>query len=197
MSQSATAVDVVVGNGAAINVELGWIPDHVRVVNLTDADKDTEAFLGQIAYSIPFTSGGTKVIAAGDTITGATTAGASARIARVEVSSGTFAGGDAAGFFIVRYGDMTGTFTSENVYVSSDDTSGTNDATVTANVTISFSTDTEVAGETTNAMITPYAGDTTHAPGFTIGSTVAEEAKLLAYIATRRTQASVHTTGST
>lgn len=36
----------VVGTGAAINVELGFIPDHVRVVNVTDGDRIDEWFYG-------------------------------------------------------------------------------------------------------------------------------------------------------
>ncbi|MBM3536895.1 MAG: hypothetical protein FJX55_03570 [Alphaproteobacteria bacterium] len=184
MSEMQIKFGGLVGNGAAVNVSIGFIPDYVRVVNLTDADKDTEAFLGKLGWSIPFSSGGTITIAAGDTITGATS-GATAKIGQVEISSGTFAGGNAAGFFLVDYSDITGTFTSENVYVSSDTTSGVDDATVTANVTITFSTDTEVAAETSNAMITAYVGSTTYSPGFTIGSTVAEEAKRLHWVAMR------------
>lgn len=190
------AVDAVVGNGAAINVKLGWFPDFVMLSNETDGNKWTLAFCGKAAYSIPFSSGGTKVIAAGDTITGATTTTASAKIARVEVASGTFAGGNAAGFFIVNVEDMVGTFTSENVYVSSDTTSGVDDATVTANVTITTSIDTEVAAETTTNMIIPYVGDADNPRGFTIGSSVAVEAKVIRYIAFRADQISAHTTGS-
>lgn len=195
MTQAAIAIDAVVGNGAAINVELGWIPDFVQLFNDTDGDKITEAFLGHVGVSIPFSSGGTKVIAAGDTIKGATS-GATAKINRVEVQSGTFAAGNAAGFFIVDSRDISGTFTSESVFVSSDSEAGADDATVTANVTITTSIDTEVAGETTTSMLTVYPGDATHSPGFTIGSVVAEEAKVLRYVAMRRTQASIHVTGS-
>ncbi len=40
---------VVTGTGAAINIELGWIPDYVKVVNITDADQIDEWFNGMDA----------------------------------------------------------------------------------------------------------------------------------------------------
>src|SRR5690606_20979958 len=93
--------------------------------------------------------------------------------------SGTWAGGDAAGFFIVEM--ISGTFGSENVKVGA----GTNDATVTINATHSVNIDTEVAAATTTAAITRYIGSSAASSGFTIGSSIATEAKLLRYIAIR------------
>lgn len=172
-----------VGNGAAINVELGWVPDLVEVYNVTDNDKITIGFPNR--QVIPFSGGGTKEVAAGDTIKGATSS-ATAVVKTVLLYSGSWAGGDAAGFFIVERDDLVGTFQSENVYVSSDTTAGIDDATVTANVTHSVDIDTEVAAATSNAAITPYVGvAASNAKGFTIGSTVAEEAKLLRWVAWR------------
>lgn len=173
----------LVGDGAAQNVSIGWYPDHVFVTNLTDGDKITQGHLGH--WSIPFSSGGTTEVEVGDTIKGATSA-ATAVVKQILVYSGTWAGGDAAGFFIVE--KVTGTFQSENVYVDNDDTSGTNDATVTVNVQINTSIDTEVAAETGNAAISRYAGSTSAAIGFTIGSTISEEAKLLFWMAFRADQ---------
>lgn len=170
-----------VGNGAAINVELGWIPDFVIVTNVTDGDKITMGYPNRMA--IPFSSGGTNEIAAGDLITGATS-GAKATVSKVLLYSGTWAGGDAAGFFIIERDSLTGTFGSENVFGEA--AAATNDATVTANVTHSVDIDTEVAGATGNAAISGYAGSAASAAkGFTIGSTVAEEAKLLRWTAFR------------
>lgn len=170
-----------VGNGAAINVELGWIPDLVVVTNVTDSDKITVGYPNRMA--IPFSSGGTNEIAAGDVITGATS-GATATVAKVLLYSGSWAGGDAAGFFIVERDSLTGTFASENVFGEA--SGATNDATVTANVTHSVDIDTEVAAATGNAAISGYAGSAgSAAKGFTIGSTVAEEAKLLRWTAFR------------
>jgi hypothetical protein len=174
----------LVGDGAAQTVRLGWIPDYVKVVNVTDGDKITEGWLG---YDVPFSSGGTTEIVAGAIITGATT-GAKAFVRQVLTYSGTWAGGDAAGFFIV---EMIGTvaFGSENVYVSSDTTAGTNDATVTVNVEHTVSIDTESATETGDAAIIRAAGTSgSAAAGFTIGLTISEEAKLLRYLAVRGDQ---------
>ncbi len=176
--QGQIKVGYHVGNGAAINVELGFIPDWVKVYNVTDGDLITEAFLGPHQV-VPFSSGGTSTIAAGNTITG-NTSGATARVVEVLQYSGTFAGGDAAGFLVVEM--LSGTFGSETIKLSG----GTDDATVTANVTHSVATAAAVAGATGNAAITRYVGSAGSAKqGFTIGSTVAEEAKLLRYVAVR------------
>jgi hypothetical protein len=182
-------IGYTVGNGAAINVELGFIPDLVQVWNLTDADEVHTAFLGGDRYVVPFSSGGTTEVAAGATIKGATS-NATATVVQVLLYSGTWAGGDAAGFFVVR--DVVGTFGSENVYVSSDTTSGTNDATVTANVNhtvaiIDSGSGTTVLSLTTgNDALSKYVGSVgSAAKGFTIGSGIAEEAKLLGYAAWR------------
>lgn len=185
-------IGYTVGNGAALNIELGWIPDYVEVYNLTDNDEVHKAFLGGGKYVVPFSGGGTTEISVGDTIKGATS-NATAIVEQVLEYSGTWAGGDAAGFFVVR--DLDGTFQSENVYISSDNTSGTDDATVTANVnhTVSIidsgSGTTDIAAQTGNDAISQYAGVSgSNAKGFTIGSGIAEEAKLLGYVAFRSAQ---------
>lgn len=67
-----------------------------------------------LGRELSFTSGGTYVIAEGDTITGATSA-ATAVITRVVLESGSFAGGDAAGRLI--FASDTGTFQAENLNV--------------------------------------------------------------------------------
>ena len=177
----------LVGNGAALNVELGWIPDKVEVWNLTDADEVHTAFLGGDRYTIPFSGGGTTEVAVGDTITGATS-GATAFVEQVLLYSGTWAGGDAAGFFIVS--SVVGTFGSENVA-----TTGTDEATVTVNVNHTVSIidtgvgTTDIALTTGNDAISKYVGVAgSNSKGFTIGSGIAEEAKLLGYVAIRGDQ---------
>lgn len=171
----------LVGNGAAQNISIGFIPDYVKVINLTDGDKVWEGALGKI---VPFSSGGTTEIQTGDQIKGATS-GATAWVLQIDLYSGTWAGGDAAGFMVVR--DVVGTIASENVYVYSDSTSGTNDATVTVDVQLGIDIDTEVASVATASGVYQYAGSSTvgseAACGFSISSTVAEEAKSLFYIA--------------
>lgn len=170
---------ITVGNGAAINIECGFIPDLVEVYNATDGDKVTRGYPNEMV--IPFSGGGTTEVAVGDTITGATS-GATAVVSQVLLYSGTWAAGDAAGFFVAKRQDITGTFGSENVY-----TTGTDEATVTTQVTHCYDIDTEVAAATGNAAISAYVGSSGSASeGFTIGSTVAEEAKLLRWYALRK-----------
>jgi hypothetical protein len=70
---------------------------------------------GGAKLKIAFDSGGTAEITVGDTITGATS-GATAKVCGVTVSSGTWAGGDAAGELALH--NQTGTFVSENLNVS-------------------------------------------------------------------------------
>lgn len=64
---------------------------------------------------VAFTSGGTYEILEGDVVTGATSA-ATATVRRVNLTSGTWGGGDAAGY-LVLYG-QTGTFQAENLDIS-------------------------------------------------------------------------------
>lgn len=173
-----------VGNGAAINVELGWIPDRVEVYNATDGDKVTVCFPNRMV--IPFSSGGTNEIAVGTKITGVTSL-ATAIIKKVLLYSGTWAGGDAAGFFVAEREDIDGTFGSENVIGEA--AGATNDATITIQVIHGYDVDTEVAAVVTDALISAYVGvAASNAKGFTIGSTVAEEAKLLRWSAWRNSQ---------
>ncbi|WP_395451190.1 hypothetical protein ACHMW7_16190 [Aminobacter sp. UC22_36] len=173
---------ITVGNGAALNISLGFVPNMVQLYNCTDGDLITTAFLDWI---VPFTSGGTTTIAAGDTIKGATTS-ATARVKEVLLYSGSFAGGDAAGFFVIQEGTLRGTFGSENVYVSSDTTAGIDDATVTVNVVHNVAVAAAAASATGTSAISRYEGAAgSAAKGFTIGSVIAEEAKLLRYVAWR------------
>ena len=170
-----------VGNGAAINVQLGWIPDKVAVYNVTDGNKIRGGFPDR--YYIPFSGGGTNELVAGETIEGATS-GATAVIREVLLYSGTWAAGTAAGFFVIDAGSIVGTFQSEDVTGKA--AGATDDATVTVNVTYSVDIDTEVAGVTGNSALAPYNGtDAVNSKGFTIGSSVATEAKLLRWVAFR------------
>ena len=84
---------VVIGTGAASNVELGWVPNSVALYNVTDNDIITETFLDWI---LPFTSGGMVEILAGMDIKGATS-NATARVKQVVASATTWSAGTAAG----------------------------------------------------------------------------------------------------
>jgi hypothetical protein len=180
--KSQIAVGMTVGNGAALTVSLGWVPDKVELYNVTDGDLITVAFL---KYAVPFSSGGTTEIAAGSVIKGATS-GATALVRQVMLYSGSWAGGDAAGFFEVEM--LSGTFGSENVYIDNDSTTGVNDATVTANVVHNVAIAAAAAGATGTSAISRFEGSATASPGFTIGSAIAVEAKLLRYAAVRGDQ---------
>jgi hypothetical protein len=67
-----------------------------------------------LGYYLAFTSGGVTEVVAGNTIEGET-GGATGTVAKVVLTSGTWAGGDAAGYFILSA--QTGTFQSETVKV--------------------------------------------------------------------------------
>ena len=97
-----------------------WKRKHL-VLDLTANEKYTVKI-----RRLPFTSGGTTAIAVGNTITGATSA-ATAKIMSVDLSSGTWAGGSAAGEFMIE--SQTGTFAAENLNVGV----ATNLATIAAN----------------------------------------------------------------
>lgn len=78
---------------------------------------------------VAFTSGGTHEVLVADTLTGAT-GGATAVVVLIELTSGTWGGGDAAGFFILK--GQTGTFQSENL----DEGANSNVCTIAADTTI-------------------------------------------------------------
>lgn len=173
----------LVGGGAAVNVSLGWVPNRVDVFNLTDGTKFVVGFPGAM---VAFTSGGTATPVAGQRITGITS-GAYAKIKDIVLASGTWAGGDAAGYFICDADEVVGTFQSENVTFSGQP-AAEDDATVAAQVEHSIYTATTagpVSGSAATTGIASYVGDSTHAKGFTIGSTVAASGKLLRWEAFR------------
>lgn len=183
--KGSPVIGSTVGNGAALNIELGFVPEMVELFNATDGDLITIAFLGWV---VPFSGGGTTEITAGSKIKGATS-GATAYVKEVLLYSGTWAGGDAAGFFTLVEGTLSGTFGSENVYIDNDSTTGSDDATVTANVVHNVAIAAAAAGATGTSAISRYEGVAgSNQAGFTIGSVIAEEAKLLRYRATRGDQ---------
>lgn len=174
---------VVIGTGAAINVELGWVPNSVALYNVTDNDIITETFFDWI---LPFSSGGTVEILAGADIKGATS-NATARVKQVVASATTWSAGTAAGVLVLDPEYLVGTFQSENIYVTSDQVSGIDDATVTANVnhTMASGASTLAAAVTTSAMSRYEGAVASNAKGFTIGSVISESGKVLRYRALR------------
>lgn len=174
---------VVIGTGAALNVELGWVPNSVELFNVTDNDIITQAFLDWI---IPFTSGGTTEIVAGMDIKGATS-NATARVKQVVASATTWSAGSAAGLLVLDADYLVGTFSSENIYITSDVISGIDDATVTANVVHNMASGAStLAAATTTSAISRYDGAAAaSSKGFTIGSVISESGKVLRYRAFR------------
>jgi hypothetical protein len=95
---------------------------RTRDLNTKSSDAGTRASITKLA----FTSGGTYEVVVGNTITGATSA-ATATVFDVELASGTWAGGDAAGNLWLN--DQLGTFQAENLNVGAN----TNVATIAGN----------------------------------------------------------------
>ena len=176
-------VGYIHGTGAALNVEIGFVPDYVKVIDLTDGTDIWEGFLAKV---IVFTSL-SNAIKAGDYIKGITS-GATAQIRQVILDSGTIAGGDAAGWLICNAKDVVGTLETENADVY---TAKPGSAAASANhlgivVDVEFGVDinTEVAAVTGNAGFLSYEGtEATLRKGFTIGSTISEDGDLLGYFA--------------
>jgi hypothetical protein len=174
---------VVIGTGAALNVELGWVPNSVELFNVTDNDIITQAFLDWV---VPFTSGGTVEIVAGMDIKGATS-NATARVKQVVASATTWSAGTAAGVLVLDAEYLVGTFQSENIYVTSDQVTGSDDATITVNVVHNIASGAStLAAATTTSAISRYEGAVaSNARGFTIGSVISESGKVLRYRAFR------------
>jgi hypothetical protein len=176
--------DYIYGTGSALNIEVGFIPDYVQVSNLTDGDDIT---IGYMAFCAAFTSGGTATVAEGDVLVGATS-GATARVKKVILTSGSFAAGTAAGTLIFYKTSMVGTFTGgELLYQQNNSTGSVDDCTLTAApAAINIKITTAAATATTVNSIQPYIGSSgSAAKGFTIGATLSESGKLLHWAAWR------------
>lgn len=115
------STDFVVGDVFTVTVPVGGL--QYREINFSGVDGSAKAAgLSYDAYdasasgnrTLAFTSGGTYEIEAGDTITGATS-GSTARVVSITLSSGTWAGGDAAGTFTLD--DRSGALQAENLNV--------------------------------------------------------------------------------
>jgi hypothetical protein len=97
-----------------------------------------------LKWKIIFTSGGTEELKVGDTITTVTGgSGTSARVVEINLNSGSWAGGDAAGNLIVDR--LTGDFAAENITFPGT-AEDSNDATVAATDIAGAFNDLEAAG---------------------------------------------------
>jgi hypothetical protein len=187
MTKCITRHGVALGAGAAINVELGFIPNSVEVYNATDGTLITTEYL--IPWVVPFSGGGTAEILSGATIRGVTS-GATALVQSVLATATTWSAGTAAGFLTLVEGSLVGTFQSENIVITNlaSGVLGTDDATVTVNVIHGYNNNSAAVGAVTTAAtsIARYEGTAASASkGFTIGATVAVSAKLLRWRAFR------------
>jgi len=94
------------------------VPRDVVIQN-NDASGILYLYLCHDLYrGLRYTSGGTTEIVAGDTVTGAT-GGATGKVKRVILDSGTWAGGDAVGVLVMDKDTISGTFEAENLNVGS------------------------------------------------------------------------------
>ena len=184
---------IVVGTGAALNVELGFIPDYARIVNLSDRDIIYE---GPLSSVLAFTSGGTDELMAGMIIVQNDAQTTWALVKDVLVQSGTWAGGTAAGFIVLEPGVGSGTFAAskqisvaparQNPVLAPTGAAGDWGTTgATAYVNTNVETAAAVAGSAANETIAAYggtipAGSTEGAgKGIALGSAISEDNKLL------------------
>jgi len=167
----------VAGTAAAVNIQLGYIPDLVIIYNGTDGDVINIGNPRQKV--IAYTSESTE-IKAGMEMVGATS-GAKALVLQVIRDTGTVAAGDAAGWLIIDAETETGTFTAEEGYYTG--SAGLADLTIAASAVMGVDVDTEVAAD---LGITAYLGtEAANSMGFTIAAAISEDAKLLSYVAYR------------
>jgi len=135
------------------------VPDgggQVRAINMSGVDGSAKAYgiltedvdaSAPDEYSRAYTSGGTYEIKPGDTITGATS-GATGRVIKVEVSTGSWSGGDAEGDIYID--TKSGTFQAENLDVDGN----SNVATIAGTFTQTSASDEDGAAIVRDAEIT-------------------------------------------
>lgn len=172
------------GTGAEINVEIGFVPQYVRISDWTNGNIITEGYMKRV---VVFTSL-SNAIKTGDWIKGITS-GAKARINKVIIDSGTVAAGDAAGWLICDAEDINGTLETENaqVYTSEPGTTAaaTNHLGIVVDTELGVNIAAAVVTATTDAAtVRAYIGtEATLRKGFTLGSTVSQDGVLLHYFA--------------
>ena len=172
----------VLGTGAITNVELGFIPDRVELINLTDGDTLNIGFVS--TKVIAFTSGGTTELVAGMKIKGVTSK-TTAIVKAVFLTSGTFAAGTAAGFIVIDAESESGAFGSENAFIVTTDIVGAtgDDLTVAVSANWGVAILLATAGAVTLSAYKGVAGS--NARGFTMSAALSESGKVFAYTASR------------
>jgi len=171
----------VVGTGAALNVDLGFVPTFVEVFN---SDRDV-LFQGDPRTTLQFDSGGTDVLEAGMTIGGAS-GGPTAVIEEIIVDADTWSAGTATGWIILSpfEPETAGSWANDEVIRAAKqkgETPSGDYATVNgapANQVAKIST--AVAAGGNNETITVYRGASGETGGgISIGSAISEDGKLL------------------
>lgn len=165
------------GLGADLDVECGFVPDFVTIVNLTDGNKISMNPLKKI---VAFTSG-SEEIKPGEIVRG-NTSQAYAEVEQVLVISGTYEGGDAAGFLVLSVGSLEGQFVAETAYRFQIDQAGDNIVNLSGPADQNgVDIDTEVSATITEATqcreFRGTRGD--KSLGFTVGASLAINGKLL------------------
>lgn len=171
--------DFIVGTGAAINLEIGFIPDAVRVTNLSDRN---EIVIGVTNTVLAF-DGGREELKEGDLIIGS---GSKARglVKKVLVATGAWSSDNATGFIVLEHEERHGEFAdNDNLQVASQkgnysEPAPAVSATVSAVVNGSqVPTDVAVAAAVgvagANKTVAPYDGTSAgKGKGVTLGSAV-------------------------
>ena len=180
----------VVGTGAAVNVALGFIPDWVRIANITDDDIIHE---GPLERVLAFDGGGGAdgELRGGQRIQGSSADKPTALIRDVVVHTGTWAAGNAEGFIILDLDEKPGTFeNNEDLAVSTqvgnrlinEHTFSGNYATLSADGPSSVAFEiggTTAKGAATDTIAAYYGTEGSASKGITFGSTISENNKLL------------------
>jgi hypothetical protein len=204
MSGQLIATGLTIVTGAAKHIEVGFIPDVVLMFKPHATVPVMQVWARQKVMA--FTSGGTYEIKPGDLIQGNTSKLVRATVKAVNVTSGTWAGGDAAGNLYWQDRDQNGVFAANetlNVIDSSGTVAGgggiveTNVATVTAaqselyNFALSghaTTTSSSYAGVTPANGIQPYSGTSVNnSEGFSITATLSTAGDAWIWVALRGT----------
>ena len=174
------------GTSAALNVEIGFVPDAVILFNPTSGvtEKLSVHIVKKVIVFTSMTAAVTSGIKKGAWIKGITS-GAKAQIGELILDTAT------TGWLICDVEQITGTLQSENcqVYASEPGTADAadDDLGIVVDVEFGVNIETETTVTTINDGILGYAGssttDPTEAKGFTIGSTISVDGELLGYIA--------------
>lgn len=147
-----------------------------------------DCYLPDYRSTIHFNSGGTYTVAVGNTITGATS-GATGVVATVTLTSGTWAGGDAAGYLEVT--SKTGAFQAENLNVGAN----TNVATVFGDQSAPSVSDIDLQVEF-NDIYNGAAYHATNSPGYPVTYGCAVERQTAAYGTLARLNFDIKVNGS-